>query len=87
MTIPMNLKGGRGKKAPYNTVLVRVPEPLKELVVELSDDYRWTSRVPNFHKDAISYADALGIAESICDGRGYSAKLMVMELLQKIYRV
>lgn len=33
-------KGGRGKKAPYNTAHYRMPEPLKPLCEELSANYR-----------------------------------------------
>lgn len=33
-------KGGRGKKAPYNSVTVRVPEDLKDTVEGLVSDYR-----------------------------------------------
>lgn len=33
-------KGGRGKRAPYSTVMCRVPEPLKDLVDELTSNYR-----------------------------------------------
>ena len=33
-------KGGRGKKAPYETVHYRVPKPLKSTVQKLSNTYR-----------------------------------------------
>lgn len=33
-------KGGRGKKAPYNTTHYRIPEPLKALVEEIAANYR-----------------------------------------------
>ena len=33
-------KGGRGKKAPYETSQVRVPNPLKEQIAELVDKYQ-----------------------------------------------
>lgn len=32
--------GGRGKKAPYRTKIMRIPEPLKEEVQCLIDNYR-----------------------------------------------
>jgi hypothetical protein len=32
--------GGRGKKAPYKTVVVRVPEPIAETVEQLANNYR-----------------------------------------------
>ena len=39
------IKGGRGKKAPYKTVVIRVPEPLADTVNELIEDYRETGEV------------------------------------------
>ena len=36
----MRNKGGRGKTNPYKTTLVRVPEPIKNLILEISDKYR-----------------------------------------------
>ena len=32
--------GGRGKKAPYETVVIRVPTPLVSEVQKIVDDYR-----------------------------------------------
>lgn len=37
MAIP---KGGRGKRAPYNSVMVRVPEPVYDVCRTLSNYYR-----------------------------------------------
>jgi hypothetical protein len=33
-------KGGRGKKVPYNSLTVRIPEDLKDTVESLVNDYR-----------------------------------------------
>lgn len=33
-------KGGRGKKAPYKTVMVRIPMPIKPLVELLVKNFR-----------------------------------------------
>lgn len=33
-------KGGRGKQAPYKTMMCRTPEPIKFLVEELTANYR-----------------------------------------------
>lgn len=33
-------KGGRGKRAPYETVVVRVPEPVLDRVEAIIDSYR-----------------------------------------------
>ena len=32
--------GGRGRKAPYESLTVRVPEPCSEFVFQLTEDYR-----------------------------------------------
>jgi hypothetical protein len=32
--------GGRGKKAPYETVLIRIPVPVYSIVEKIADDYR-----------------------------------------------
>lgn len=37
MAVP---KGGRGKKAPYNTVVVRIPEDLEARVESMTEQYR-----------------------------------------------
>jgi hypothetical protein len=34
------IKGGRGKKAPYETAMCRVPQPIKCIVDELTATYR-----------------------------------------------
>lgn len=39
------IKGGRGKKAPYKTVVIRVPEPLQEAVEQLIETYRITGKI------------------------------------------
>ena len=36
----MKPKGGRGKTAPYKTTHLRVPEPIKDRIQSLIDDYR-----------------------------------------------
>lgn len=33
-------KGGRGYKAPYETVVIRVPKPLEESIEKQVEDYR-----------------------------------------------
>lgn len=41
-------KGGRGKKAPYETIMLRVPLPLKPLVLKLAEEYRLHGQVEEF---------------------------------------
>lgn len=36
----MKPKGGRGKTAPYKTTHLRVPEPIKDRIRVIIDDYR-----------------------------------------------
>lgn len=36
----ISFKGGRGKKAPYRTVMVRIPMPIKPLVELLVKSFR-----------------------------------------------
>ncbi len=43
--------GGRGKKAPYKTKIIRVLEPLKEEVQLLIDNYRSSLTVDKNHKN------------------------------------
>lgn len=38
-------KGGRGKRAPYQTVVVRVPEPLADTVNEMVETYRTNGEI------------------------------------------
>lgn len=38
-----DFKGGRGKRAPYETELLRVPTPIKPVVQALADSYRKTA--------------------------------------------
>ena len=78
-------KGGRGKKAPYSTKLIRVPLPMKNQVKELVERYQ---TYLSSGGDALNPSMLLGDCESINKyagsklkgGRGkkapYTAKLM-----------
>lgn len=39
------IKGGRGKRAPYQTVVIRVPEPLADTVNQLIETYRGVGEI------------------------------------------
>ncbi len=56
----MAFKGGKGKRAPYETIMLRIPLPIKPLVQEIASQYR--------HRAEMS---ALGeeIAEKISESR------------------
>jgi hypothetical protein len=41
MFMPNLVKGGRGKKAPYETTHYRIPEPIKPVVEAIADRYRF----------------------------------------------
>ncbi|MGK7914589.1 MAG: hypothetical protein AB4038_03460, partial [Prochloraceae cyanobacterium] len=75
-------KGGRGKKAPYQTKLMRVPVPMKTQVLQLVDRYQIYL---DSGGDALNPPMLLGDSESLHGskpkgGRGkkapYTAKLM-----------
>ncbi len=75
-------KGGRGKKAPYSTKLMRVPVPMKTQVLQLVDRYQ---SYLSSGADALNPPMLLGDSESLHGskpkgGRGkkapYTAKLM-----------
>lgn len=90
--IPMSLSGGRGKRANYDTTHVRVPLPLKEVIQELIDNYRWTQYIPSIDdlkpkevKEEPCYEDvAIDIARQILKSKK-SAKVSMEKLLTSIY--
>lgn len=77
-------KGGRGRKAPYETTHVRIPVPIKEVVEKLSIDYK----EGNFTEpvDAISLEKALEEAKRILKAKK-SARVSMQNLLTSIYNV
>jgi hypothetical protein len=81
-------KGGRGKKVPYNSVTVRVPEDLKESVETLVNDYRQfilegieskTSSIP-------SIDEIKELSKQLLKGRK-TKKDIVIKLVMSIYKV
>lgn len=59
-------KGGRGKRAPYNTVMSRVPEPIKSLAEELSAKYR---ELVNDYENPDDPALIAAVKKAIAPGR------------------
>lgn len=56
-------RGGRGKQAPYKTVMCRTPEPIKFLVEELTANYRGlVSEYPDPEHPALITATLKAIA-------------------------
>lgn len=81
-------KGGRGKKAPYSSVTVRVPEDLKETVEALVSDYRQSvlegieiksSSIPSIDKIKL-------LSKQLLKGRS-TRKDIVIKLVTSIYSV
>lgn len=85
--------GGRGKKAPYETTVVRVPLPLVEKVERQIDEYRefvisgTESSVPRTQTAAttlVSYSEAVAHAKDILKQKK-SARQSIEKLLQVLY--
>jgi hypothetical protein len=76
----MNMpKGGRGVKAPYETVVIRVPKPIESDILEIIQSYRDGSQKPvtsNLDKDKM-----IELAKSILSEKK-SAKISLTKLLQ-----
>lgn len=89
--------GGRGKKAPYNTVVMRIPEPLAEKVEKLIDWYRISALEGRITQDDLKRLEpwksdysSLGKTEAILRvreilKRKQSAKQSLLKLLQVLY--
>ena len=92
----MNTKpvGGRGKRAPYQTAIVRVPVPLVETVDRLATSYRESVLVLNHEADDVllpvaefsllSSKEAVEQARKILN-RKKSAKASLEYLLQVLF--
>jgi hypothetical protein len=84
-------KGGRGLKAPYETITVRIPLPIKETVDKLSDDFRESQIVPLIHEinkiesSTISLEEAILKAQEILEDKKASKKVSFQRLLKAIY--
>lgn len=53
-------KGGRGLKAPYRTVVIRVPEPIANKVESLCETYRTMSLAGEITQDDLLKFDSFG---------------------------
>jgi hypothetical protein len=84
-------KGGRGKIAPYQTVTVRIPLPIKPMVDKLSDDFRESSLIPIIaaikerETKAIPLEDAIIKAQEIIYKGKKASKVSIERLLEDIY--
>jgi len=75
--------GGRGKKAPYITTHMRVPEPIKAEVQRLIDRFHGTE-VEASEKPLTSLPEAMAIAQSILLQKK-SARVSMEKLLTALY--
>lgn len=87
--------GGRGRKAPYETALIRVPLPVYDQVEKIADDYRRSviegednnlDEKTKTHSEttSVNYSDALQRAKEIVKQRK-SASESLAKLLQVLY--
>ena len=92
MSMPI---GGRGKKAPYETSVLRIPVPLVPKIQSMIDDYRnlvvdgQVSEIEKYPKIAAastltSYSEALEEAKKIVKSKKSSAESLA-KLLQVLY--
>jgi hypothetical protein len=83
--------GGRGKKAPYETITIRIPEPIRAEVERLSEDFRGLveRKLADGYsdyvlEDSVHYEKALEEAKKILIQKK-SARESLRKLLQVIY--
>jgi hypothetical protein len=78
-------KGGRGKKAPYETTVVRVPDPVLEQVEAICDAYRNSQELPD-SKPVTAFED---IRQEVDEWRKSTkvGKEKLQNLLQLIYGI
>lgn len=79
-------KGGRGKKAPYSSVTVRVPEELKAKVEELVEAYRQfiLEGIEVEPEGTVSIGEAKAIAKELLASRS-TRKDIAVKLITSIY--
>lgn len=86
MVLPMPiLVGGRGKKAPWETGMVRTPEPIKDDVQSLVDDWK-LAQVDDGHNrqmQIVSVDKARPIVEKILRQKK-SARVSVLAVLSEL---
>lgn len=87
--------GGRGKKAPYETILIRIPVPIYSQVEKMADNYRQSvieTDGDNLEQNLefnpefcfVSYDDALERAKEILKSKKSAAESLA-KLLQVLY--
>jgi hypothetical protein len=89
MDVSVVSKGGRGKKASYETTHARIPVELKEVVQKLSDDYKLTGNIPslepvNSSEITFTKEEAIALANQILKSKK-GAKYCLEKLLTGLY--
>jgi len=81
-------KGGRGKKVPYNSITVRIPDDLKDTVDTLVDEYRQFILEGTEIKtnDIPSIDEIKELSKQLLKGR-VTRKDIVIKLVMSIYGV
>jgi hypothetical protein len=81
-------KGGRGKKVPYNSITVRIPEDLKDTVDTLVDEYRQfiLEGIEIKTNDIPSIDEIKELSKQLLKGR-VTRKDIVIKLVMSIYGV
>ena len=74
--------GGRGHKAPYETVVVRIPRPLEPVVLAMVDSFREEDCTGVF--STVSLAKAVRSARKVLAGKK-SARVSLVRLLGLLY--
>ena len=81
-------KGGRGKKAPYETKTLRVPVPCLDAINKVVATFHQTGST-EISNNCLTYDEAILEAEKIINskmGNTKSAKNSIVKLLQVIYK-
>lgn len=73
-------KGGRGKKAPYETEVVRIPKPVLAEVMQIVSSFK----DGEFKEDSPDLNTSIDFAKKILNGKK-SAKVSMVKLIAFIY--
>jgi hypothetical protein len=81
-------KGGRGKKVPYNSLTVRIPEDLKDTVESLVNDYRQfiLDGIKSTESDIPTIDEIKELSKQLLKSRA-TRKDIVIKLVTSIYGI
>jgi len=75
-------KGGRGVKAPYDSITMRVPMPIKDKVQQMVDDYRNNQDINS--DEILDINTVVDLARDILSQKK-NAKTSLQKLIKSIY--